>query len=91
LVGFGTHNEGKRNFFYQCFNGYWNEWNRRFQFGPHPNGWMWNEKGERTIDGVGNILEDIRLNLTLSTSEWLQRFKGDVEDYLLEKHSPETL
>jgi hypothetical protein len=52
---------------------------------------MWNEKGERTIDGVGNILEDIRLNLTLSTSEWLQRFKGDVEDYLLEKHSPETL
>jgi hypothetical protein len=52
---------------------------------------MWNEKGECIIDGVGNIPEDIRLNLTLSTSEWLQRFKGDAVDYLLEKHSPETL
>jgi hypothetical protein len=40
LVGFGTHNEGHRNFFYQCFNDYWNEWNQRFQFGPHPDGWM---------------------------------------------------
>jgi hypothetical protein len=67
------------------------ERNQRFQFRPHPNEWMWNEIGERIIDGVGNILEDIRLNLTLFTSEWLQRFKGDAVDYLLEKHSPETL
>jgi hypothetical protein len=52
---------------------------------------MWNEKGERIIDGVENIPEDIRLNLALSTSEWLQRFKGEAMDYLLEKHSPETL
>jgi hypothetical protein len=91
LVSFGAHNEGKRNFFYQCFNGYWDERNWRFQFGPHPDGWMWNGKGERIIDGLGNIPKDIRLNLTLSTSEWLQRFKGDAMDYLLEKHSPETL
>jgi hypothetical protein len=34
---------------------------------------------------------DIRDNLTLSTSEWLERFKGEVVDYLLERHSPETL
>jgi hypothetical protein len=40
---------------------------------------------------VGNIPEDIRLNLTLSTSEWIQRFKGEAVDSLLEKHSPETL
>jgi hypothetical protein len=31
------------------------------------------------------------LNLMLSTSEWLQRFKGEAVDYLLEKHTPETL
>jgi hypothetical protein len=91
LIGSGTHNEGQRNFFYQCFNGHWDERNGRFQFGPHLDGWMWNEKGKRIIDGVGNILEDICLNLTLCTSEWIQRFKGEAVDYLLEKHSPETL
>jgi hypothetical protein len=52
---------------------------------------MWNEKGECINDGVGNIPEDIRLNLALSISEWLQWFKGDAIDYLLEKHSPDTL
>jgi hypothetical protein len=31
LVGVGTHNQGKRNFFYQCFGGYWDETNKRFQ------------------------------------------------------------
>jgi hypothetical protein len=91
LIGFGTHNEGQRNFFYQWFNGHWDELNGRFQFGPHPDGWMWNGKGELIIDGVGNIPEDIHLNLMLSTSEWIQRFKGETVDYLLEKHSPETL
>jgi hypothetical protein len=35
--------------------------------------------------------DDIRHNLTLSTSEWLQRFKGEVVDYLVDRHSPETL
>ena len=52
---------------------------------------MWNEKEVRIIDGMENILKDICLNLTLFTIEWFQRFKGDVVDYLLEKHSPETL
>ena len=46
---------------------------------------MWNGKEECIIDGVDNILEDIRLNLTLSILEWLQRFKGDVVDYLLKR------
>jgi hypothetical protein len=35
--------------------------------------------------------DDIRHNLTLSTSEWLERFKGEAVDYLLERHSPKTL
>jgi hypothetical protein len=38
-----------------------------------------------------NIPEDIYLNLMLSTSEWLQRFKEEAVDYLLEKHPLETL
>jgi hypothetical protein len=29
--------------------------------------------------------------LTLSTSEWLERFKGEAMDYLLDRHSLETL
>jgi hypothetical protein len=37
------------------------------------------------------MLEDIRDNLMLSTSEWLKRFKGEAVDYLLERHSPKTL
>jgi hypothetical protein len=37
------------------------------------------------------MADDIRHNLTLSTSEWLERFKGEAVDYLLERHSPETL
>jgi hypothetical protein len=61
LFDFGAHNERKKNFFYQSFNDYWDGQNRRFQFGPHLNGWMWNEKGECIIGGVGNIPEDIRL------------------------------
>jgi hypothetical protein len=38
-----------------------------------------------------NIPEDIRLNLTLSTSKWIEWFKGNAIDYLLEKHSLDTL
>ena len=33
LVGFGYYNKEKRNFFYQCFGSYWNERNKKFQFG----------------------------------------------------------
>jgi hypothetical protein len=91
LVDVGIQNEGKRNFFYQCFGGYWNETNKRFQLGQYPDGWLWNEIGERIHHGVGIMPDDIRHNLTLSTSEWLERFKREVVDYLLERHSPETL
>jgi hypothetical protein len=91
LVGVGIQNKGKKKFFYQCFGGYWDETNKRFQLGQHPDGWLWNEIGERIHHGVGIMLDDIRHNLTLSTSEWLERFKGEAVDYLLERHSPETL
>jgi hypothetical protein len=57
--------------------------NSRFQFGLHPNRWMWNEKGERIIHSLGNDSEDIHINLILSTSEWLKRLKGDAAVYLL--------
>jgi hypothetical protein len=36
------------------------------------------------------MADNIRHNLTLSTSEWLERFKEEAVDYLLERHSPET-
>jgi hypothetical protein len=37
------------------------------------------------------MADNIRHNLTLSTSKWLERFKGEAVDYLLERHSLETL
>jgi hypothetical protein len=37
------------------------------------------------------MADNIRHNLMLSTSEWLERFKGEAMDYLLERHSSETL
>ena len=82
---------GKRNFFYQCFNGYWDERNKRFQFGQHPDGWIWNEKEEFIDHGIGIMTKDIYDNLMLSTSKWLECFKGEAVDYLLKRHSPKTL
>jgi hypothetical protein len=91
LVDVGPQNKGKRNFFYQCFGGYWDETNKRFQLEQHPDEWLWNEVGQRIHHGIGIMAADIRDNLTLSTSEWLEHFKEEVVDYLLERHSPETL
>jgi hypothetical protein len=80
VVGLRIHNEGKRNFFYQCFGGYWDERNKRFQLGQHPDGFLWNEIGERIHHSVGIMADDIHQNLTLSTSEWLERFKREAMD-----------
>jgi hypothetical protein len=91
LVGSGAKNEGKRNFFYQCFRGYWHAGEKRFQFGAHPQGYRWNEVGERIHHGLGDIPNNIAEDLQLSESEWIQRFKGEAVDYLVEVHSPETL
>lgn len=84
------HSEGKRNFFFQCFNGYWDARAKRFQFGVHPNGWMWNELGVRITDDRGDAPMDVRNALQMSLSEWMERFKGDAVDFLLEEHSQET-
>jgi hypothetical protein len=78
LVSVGIQNQRKRNFFYQCFGGYWGDTNKRFQLGQHPDGWLWNEVGECIHHGIGIMLVDIRDNLMLSTSEWLERFKEEV-------------
>ena len=91
LVGFGNHNKGKRNFFYQCFGGYWNERNKIFQFEQHPDGFIWNEIEERIHHGVGIMVDYICTNLSLSTSEWIEHFREEAVDSLLERHSPETL
>ena len=37
------------------------------------------------------MLDNIRHNLTLFISKWLEHFKGEAVDYLLERHSSETL
>ena len=42
---------GMCNFFYQCFKGYWDSTNQRFQFGIHLQGIIYNEAGR--IVGVG--------------------------------------
>ena len=37
--------EGKRRFFFQCFRGYWNEEEKKFHFGDHPEGLRWKSSG----------------------------------------------
>jgi hypothetical protein len=38
LVGNKSQDQGKRNFFYQTLNGYWDPNNKKFQFGTHLDG-----------------------------------------------------
>ena len=89
--------QGRRNFFFQCFNGHWNEAGRYFQFGPHPRGWLWGVDGDRITGdhGVrtrGDIdMPDPAELVQLSESEWRQTFRNEGMDYLMEHHSPETL
>jgi hypothetical protein len=89
---------GKRNFFYQCFNGHWNEESHEFRFGPHPKNWLWNVGGVRVTDDDGvRIVEQgeykaptTRESVQFSESEWREIFKGDAIDFLLDEHSPGT-
>lgn len=89
---------GKRNFFYQCFNGHWNEEENEFRFGPHPRGWLWNMDGLRVTDddGVRNFEEgayeepSAREELHISESEWREIFRNDAIDFLMDEHSPRT-
>ena len=65
---------GVRNFFYQCFKGYWNSENQRFQFGTHPQGLVYNEAGQ--VVGVGeNASLQTRNEVNIAESNWTSIFK----------------
>ena len=60
---------GVRNFFYQCFKGYWDLDNERFQFGTHPLGLIYNEAGQ--VVGVsGDAPLDVRNEVNIAESNW---------------------
>ena len=79
-----------RNFFYQCFKGYWDSDNQRFQFGAHPLGLIYNEA--RQVVGVGGDAPlDVQNEVNISESNWTNIFKEKAIDFLLEQHSPATM
>ena len=81
---------GVRNFFYQCFKGYWDSENQRFQFGTHPRGLIYNEAGQ--VVGVGeNASLQTRNEVNIAESNWTSIFKEKTVDFLLEHHSPATM
>ena len=88
---------GKRNFFYQVMDGHWNESRERFQFGPHPQGFLWDAKGKLIADQQKEMLqmtdEDLTIcnALNMEESEWRLIFKSSIVDYLLEEHGLATL
>lgn len=85
--------EGKRRFFFQCFSGYWDEVEKVFRFGPHPQGFKWKSSGHRVLadDLEGDADEPpIQELLMFDESEWIGIFKRDAVDFLFEEHSPNT-
>ena len=81
---------GVRNFFYQCFKGYWDLDNQRFQFGTHPLGLIYNKAGQ--VVGVGGDAPlDVRNEVNIAESNWTSIFKEKAVDFLLEQHSPATM
>ncbi len=54
--------QGKRNFFFQCFNGHWDEAHQKFKFGPHPKQLFGGVNGVQiTDDNKVHIVEDDEL------------------------------
>ena len=81
---------GMRNFFYQCFKGYWDVDNQRFQFGAHPLGLIYNGAGQ--VVGVGGDAPlDVRNEVNMAESNWTNIFKEKAVDFLLEQHSLATM
>ena len=81
---------GVRNFFYQCFKGYWDLDNQRFQFGTHPLGLIYNEVGQ--VVGVGGDAPlETRNKVNIVESNWTSIFKEKAVDFLLEQYSPATM
>lgn len=91
IIGSAPQDEGKRNFFYQTMDGYWNSDKKIFQFGKHPKGFMWNRNGELVTDKRGHAsmtaLEAVQMDL----SEWKETWRSEAVDFLLDEHSPSTL
>lgn len=91
IVGSAPKDQGKRNFFYQVMNGFWDAKNERFQFGHHPDGLMWDRQGNLIEDDPRHLDINSRNAVQMDSSEWKEVFRSEAVDYLLEKHSPSTL
>jgi hypothetical protein len=90
LVGNKPQDQGKRNFFYQTLNGYWDSTNKKFQFSTHPDGYLWDVEGNLITDLGGHAYISLRTALQFSESEWKERWRKEAIDFLLEQHNPET-
>jgi hypothetical protein len=82
---------GRRNFFYQVMGGYWDVARKRFQFGRHPDGLLWDNMG-RVVSTLGEGADlNLRNALQWEESQWKEAWKEEAIDFLLEAHSPETM
>jgi hypothetical protein len=50
LVGNKLQDQGKKKFFYQTLNSYWNFGNKKFKFGIHSNRYFWDVEGNLVTD-----------------------------------------
>ena len=78
------------NIFYQCFKGYLDSANGRFQFGVHPKGLIWNENG-RIARSHSTVSFDTRNNVNIAESNWTAIFQKRAVDFLVEQHSAQTM
>jgi hypothetical protein len=69
LVGKKPQDQGKRNFFYQTLNGYWDSTNKKFQFGTHPDRYLWDVEGNLITDLDGHAPISLCTTLQYSESE----------------------
>jgi hypothetical protein len=91
IVGSAVHDEGKRNFFYQTLDGFWDSEKKRFQFGQHPEGKLWDREGNLVTDLRGWACLSTRNAVHMDLSEWKEIWKQEAVAYLLDSHTPETL
>jgi hypothetical protein len=71
-------------------NDYWNSTNKKFQFGTHLDGYLWDIEGNLITDLHGYVPISLRTALHYSESEWKEKWRKEAIDFLLEQHSPET-
>ena len=82
--------KGMSNFFYQCFKGYWDLVNGRFQFGNHLQGLIWNDE-ERIIESSSTASLDTCNDVNIVESNWMTIFQERAIDFFLEQHSLQTM